>query len=203
MCLLIESKVALVRELEAVSDPGAVTGAMIAGGFGIAWALWGASGLTGGPADAVRVGAIVIGGLIVLGSAVLQQPARRAGRGAAPGSPSGSLFSSPAYRRVVAVEVICLFGGGALLGSTGHSEYTIAWFAAVVGVHFVVFGRLFWAGFYWLGAALLVAGIAGAVVGVAGGSSGAIRAVSGLIAAASLFAGGGWTIVAARAGLRA
>ena len=30
--------------------------------------------------------------------------------------------------------MIALVSGGALLGSTGHSEYTIAWFAAVVGV---------------------------------------------------------------------
>lgn len=167
-----------MRERDEVSDPGALTGAMIAGGLGIAWALWGASGL----AAAVRIGAIVIGGLILLDSAVLQRAsrrARRAERDAAPGGASGSMFSSPAYRRVVAVEVIALVSGGALLGSTGHSEYTIAWFAAVVGVHFVVFGLLFWAGFYWLGAAMVAAGIAGAVAGFAGAGSGAIRAVSG------------------------
>jgi len=35
----VEAKVARVRELDAVSDPEALTGAMIAGGFGIAWAL--------------------------------------------------------------------------------------------------------------------------------------------------------------------
>jgi len=166
---------------------------MIAGGFGIAWALWGASGLTGGPAAAVRAGAIVIGVLIVLGSALLQRLARgadRAARGADPRARSGSLFSSPAYRRVLALEVTALVGGRVLLGSTGNGEYTIAWFAGVVGIHFVVFGRLFWVGFYWLGGALLAAGLAGAVLGLAGGGSGTIRAVSGLIAAASLFAAG-------------
>ncbi|MBV9422102.1 MAG: hypothetical protein JOZ98_04280 [Solirubrobacterales bacterium] len=74
--------------------------------------------------------------LIVLGSALLQRLARgadRAARGADPRARSGSLFSSPAYRRVVALEVIALVGGGVLLGSTGHGEYTIAWFAGVVG----------------------------------------------------------------------
>lgn len=194
-----------VRERDAVSDPGALTGAMIAAGFGIAWALWGASGLSVAPAAAVRVAAIVIGVLILIGSALLQRPARRAGpvgRGAAPLGTADSMFSSPSYRLVVALELIALGGGGALLGATGYSEYTIAWFAGIVGIHFVVFGRLFWVGFYWLGGALLAAGIAGAVVGFAGGGSGAIRAVSGLITAASLFAAGGWTIVAARASLR-
>ena len=103
---------------------------------------------------------------------------------------------------VVACELIALVGGGLLLGATGHSEYTVAWFACVVGVHFVVFGRLFWSGFYWLGAAMLAGGIAGAVIGLAGGGSGAIRAVSGVTAAASLFLAGGWTVLAARASLR-
>ena len=59
-------------------DPGALTGAMVAGGFGIAWAQWGASGLTGGPGAAVRVGGFVVGVLILLGSARLQRPAARA-----------------------------------------------------------------------------------------------------------------------------
>lgn len=55
---------------------------MLAGGFGIAWSLWDASGLSGDPAVAVRVAGIVIGALILLGSALLQGPARRATPGA-------------------------------------------------------------------------------------------------------------------------
>lgn len=176
---------------------------MVAGGFGIAWTLWGASGLAGGAAVAVRVGGIMIGALILVGSVLLQRRARGVTRGrAAPGGRSGSMFSSRGYRLVVALEVIALVAGGALLGTIGHSEYTIAWFAAVVGVHFFVFGRLFWAGFYWLGSALLAAGVAGAIVGLAGAGSDAIRAVAGLIAAASLFAAGGWTVLVSRASLR-
>jgi len=75
---------------------------------------------------------------------------------------------------------------------------TASFVPSTPGVHFVVFGRLFWAGFYWLGRALVAAGFAGAVVGFAGGGSGAIRAVAALIAAASLFAACGWTIRAER-----
>jgi len=169
-------------ERDVVSDPEALTGAMIAGGFGIAWTFWGASGLTGAAAAAVRAGGVAIGVLILVGSALLQRPARR-NRQAGPGGAPGSLFASPGYQRVVIGEVIALFGGGALLGGTGHSEYTVAWFACVVGAHFLFFGRLFWHGFYWLGAALLAAGVAGAIVGVTGGGPAAIRAVSALLAA--------------------
>jgi hypothetical protein len=52
------------------------------------------------------------------------------------------MFSSGAYRLIVAIEVL--------------------------GV------RQFWAGFYWLGAALIAGGIVGAAVGLVGGSAGAI-----------------------------
>ncbi len=194
-----------MREPDGVSDPAALTGTMVAGGFGIAWTLWGASGLDGGSAVAVRVGGIMIGAVILVGSVRLQRRAPHAtpvGRRAAQSDRSGSMFSSRKYRLTVALEVIALIAGGALLGASGHSEYTIAWFAAVVGVHFVAFGRLFWTGFHWLGAALLAAGVAGAIVGLAGAGPNAIRAVSGLIAAASLFAAGGWTVMLSRASLR-
>lgn len=194
-----------MRDVEAVSNAGALTGAMISGGFGIAWGLWGASGLSRAVAAPVRVAAIVIGLLILLG-AVLQRralPAGEAERGDAEVGASGSVFSSPGYRRVVALEVIALLAGAAALGVTGHSEYTVAWFAGVVGAHFVVFGRLFWAGYYLLGVALLAGGVAGALVGLAGGDSAAIRAVSGLTASASLLAAGSWTVVVTLIGLRA
>src|ERR1035437_1616602 len=109
------------------------------------------------------------------------------------------MLSSPTYRRIVVLEVVALFGGATLLGATGHHEYVIAWFATVVGVHFLAFGRLFFAGFYWLGTSMIAAGSAGAIVGLAGGGLGGIEATSGLIAAASLFAAGGSTVARARA----
>ena len=109
------------------------------------------------------------------------------------------MFSSPSYRRIAIAEVVALFGGAALLGATGRHEYVIAWFATVVGVHFLAFGRLFFAGFYWLGTALIAAGLAGTVVGLAGGGLGGIEVTTGLIAAASLFVAGGSTVARARA----
>jgi hypothetical protein len=109
------------------------------------------------------------------------------------------MISSPSYRRIAIAEVVALIGGAALLGATGQHAYVIAWFAAVVGVHFLAFGRLFFAGFYWLGMAFIAAWIAGTAVGLAGGGLGGIEVTTGLIAAASLFVGGGSTVIGARA----
>jgi hypothetical protein len=109
------------------------------------------------------------------------------------------MISSPSYRRIAIAEVAALIGGAALLGATGQHAYVIAWFAAVVGVHFLAFGRLFFAGFYWLGMAFIAARIAGTAVGLAGGGLGGIEVTTGLIAAASLFVGGGSTVIGARA----
>lgn len=59
----------------------------------------------------------------------------------------------------------------------------LASIATAVGVHFLAIGRLCFAGFYWLGGALVTAGIARAIVGIAGGGAGAIKATTGLNAA--------------------
>jgi len=103
---------------------------------------------------------------------------------------------------VVVLEVVAISGGGKLLSATGHRDYIIVWVATVVGVHFLAFGRLFWAGFYWLGTVLIAAGAAGAMVGFAGGGPDAIKATCGLIAAASMFVATGWSLVGAEASTR-
>lgn len=168
---------------------GALVGAMISGGFGLAWSVWGASGLSGAASAVVRTAGIVIGLLIILWCAHMWRSAPAGGSG------SGTMFSSGAYRLIVALEVLALICGNVLLGLIGHREYVIAWVATVVGVHFLGFGWQFWAGFYGLGAALITAGIVGTIVGLGGGSAGAIKGTAGLIAAASLFVAGGVTIV--------
>ena len=167
---------------------------MISGVFGLAWTEWGASGTSGAVSTAIRVVGIVVGLVILFWSSRLRRSVRENG--------SGSMFSSPSYRRIVVLEVVALFGGAALLGAAGRHEYVIAWFATVVGVHFLAFGGLFFAGFYRLGTALIAAGIAGTVVGLAGGGSGGIEVTTGLIAAVSLFAVGGSTVARARASIR-
>jgi hypothetical protein len=174
----------------AANGRGALSGAMISGVFGLAWTEWGASGLSGSVAAVIRVAGIVVGASIVLWCATLW-------RTASGGGPEGSgmIFGSRGYRLVVILEVAAIIGGNALLGAAGHRDYFIALVAAVVGIHFLAFGRLFWSGFYWLGAALITAGIAGALVGLAGAGSRGVEATSGLTAAASLFSASGATIL--------
>ncbi|MGI8750990.1 MAG: hypothetical protein ACR2MN_01485 [Acidimicrobiales bacterium] len=162
---------------------GALTGTMISGAAGIAWAQWAASGLSGTISIVVRVVAVVAGVFLIVRSARLR-------RAAVAGS--DTMFTSRAYLLVVVAEGGALVGGAELLNASGEAAYVAAWFAIAVGVHFIGFGRLFHASFYGLGAAILLGGVAGAVVGLAGGGQGGVEATSGLIAAVSLLAGGGW-----------
>lgn len=171
---------------------GALVGATVSGGFGLAWSVWGASGLSGAASTVARIAGIVVGMLIILWCAYLWRHAP-AGE-AAP----GTMFSSRPYRLIVVLEVFALIGGNLLLGVIGHREYIILWVATVVGVHFLGFGWQFWDGFYWLGAALIAAGIVGLIVALAGASAGAIQATAGLLAAASLFITSASTIAGVR-----
>jgi hypothetical protein len=170
----------------------ALVGAAISDLIGAAWTVWGASGLPGAAAAIVAAAGVAVGLGMFAWTARLWRSAPREN-----GSPS--MFSSRAYRLIVAGEVVALVGGNAALGALGEREYIVAWVAAVVGAHFLAFGRLFWAGFYWLGAALITAALAGTIVGLAGGGSGGVRATSGLLAAASLFLAGARTAVRANA----
>jgi hypothetical protein len=175
-------------------DREALVGVVIAGGFGIGWAFWAASGLSGGAAAAVRIAGVVIGALIVA-SALWRQ--RAVGpRAAAPRRGSGSMFRSRGYIVWVTAEVIALVVGNAVLGATGHGRYVAAWTALVVGAHFIGFGQLFAGMFYWLGAAFIVAAAVGAATGAASGTREAVEASTGLVAAASLFVAGGWGLLA-------
>jgi hypothetical protein len=158
---------------------GALIGAMIAGVAGLAWSLWAAGGASGAAAVAIRVVGIALGLALVVAAGLRM-------RGAAPDG-GGSLFRSRGYLLTAVAEVIALFGGGALLNLTGNGQYVIAWYAFVVGVHFLVFGRLFHARFHGLGIAMVVAAAAGAVAGLAGGGPAPILLISGLLSAAALF----------------
>lgn len=112
---------------------------------------------------------------------------QRAAQRANPGPAERSMFASRGYRLVVLVEVIALVAGYLLLGPVSHGTYRIVWFALVVGVHFVGFGRLFAFRFYFVGAALILAAIAGLIVGLAGGGLATVEAVTGFAAGLTLF----------------
>jgi hypothetical protein len=178
-----------------VVDRDVLVGSAIAGGFGIGWAFWAASGLSGSAAAAVRIAGVVIGAVVIAG-ALFRGSAAVAGRSAST-SGSGSMFRSRGYLVWLAVELVALVAGNAALGATGHSNYVAAWTAFVVGVHFIGFGRLFSALFYWVGAAFLVAAVVGTAAGASVGTRQAVEASTGLIAAAALFAAAAFGLLAA------
>ena len=165
---------------------GAVTAAAVSAGFGTAWSLWGASGLVGDTKFAVGAVGVVLGVLVVLGALHARRRATE---------DEESVLRSRPYRLIVMLEFAALVIGSVALGSTGHNEYVPVWYAAVVGVHFVAFGRAFWTGFHAIGAALLAAAAAGLVVGLAGGTRGAIVATTGLSAATVLLGAGAFIVV--------
>jgi hypothetical protein len=162
----------------------ALVGALAGAGFGVAWAWWAASGLSGVAAGATRVLGTVFG--VAITAALLVTMAR--GRQREPVDGTGSMFASRGYLLVVGAELAALIGGNLALTTTGHDQYVVVWVATVAGVHFVGFGALFWPGFYWLGATLMTGAACGLIVGLAGGSRPAIVATTALIAAASLLA---------------
>jgi len=197
-----ETPVPINAGVAASADKGTLAGVMISGLAGLGWTQWGASGFSGAASTTVRSAGIVVALVILAWSARLwhSAPSPTSPAGAPSKERSGSMFSSRAYLVVVVVQAIVCGVGNQLLVRTGHPGYTVAWIATVVGTHFVVLGRLFFPGFYWLGAALIAAGLAGVVVGLAGGGPGSIKATAGLIAATSLFVAGGSTLARARTG---
>ena len=78
---------------------------MFSGVFGLAWTEWGASGISGAESTAIRVVGIVLGLIILFWCARLRRSAGENG--------SGSMFSSPSYRRIAIAEVVALVGGAA------------------------------------------------------------------------------------------
>ena len=161
---------------------GALTGTIVSSAFAVAWSFWGSSGLHFFAALCVQLAATLLGLVIIIS-------ALRRLFGSAPGAPSQNrtLFSSRAFVVVVVAEVLAIIGGNLVLTATGQQQFRIALIAAIVGLHFVVFGRLFWSGFSWLGAAMLAVALAGTVVGLTTGNADLILVTTGLGSAASLF----------------
>ncbi len=103
---------------------------------------------------------------------------------------------SHAFWVVVAVEVVAIAVGIPALTLSGHGKYVAPWVAAVVGLHFLAFGRLIGRFWYPVGAVLLAGAAAGAAVGATGAGVGAVEAISGLIASATLLTASGYRAIA-------
>ncbi len=142
-------------------------GTIVAALFGALWCVGAASGLLAYSRPAALV-VVVLGVLVAVLLVVLALRIRR--RTAAPTTPQSSppapgppsMFATRRYRVTLLVEVVAIVAGGIVLGRLGLGEYAVIWVAAVVGVHFLFFGRAFWSGFIWVGAIML----AGAAVGL-------------------------------------
>jgi hypothetical protein len=101
------------------------------------------------------------------------------------------------YWAVVAVEVVALLVGLAIIRHVLEADrFTVAWIAAVVGVHFFGLGAV-WRDrpLYLVGTVLTLLGLAGFVIGAAGGSAAAIALVSGVGCGATLFLGVGLALL--------
>ncbi|MFC5141458.1 hypothetical protein ACFPK1_24695 [Actinomycetospora rhizophila] len=88
---------------------------------------------------------------------------------------SGMFPLTRSYRVILAVEVVALFGGTAVLGRIAP-QLSVPWVVLVVGVHFLALARWWLVGarpFGVLGAVLTLIALVGGVVGVVGGPASA------------------------------
>ena len=173
-----------------VLGSGALIGSIISAAFGIGWVQWGAEKLTGTGSIVIRVVGGVIGLVVIIRCIRL----RLASRGES-GPAQQSMFASRGYRLVVAAEVIALIAGGLLLTAVHETEYQICWISLVVGVHFLGFGKLFVARYYYIGGALILAALAGTIIGLAGGGVTLVQAVTGFMSALVLLVAPAVTLV--------
>lgn len=170
------------QRARAAVDRGALTGSIVSSIFAVAWSFWGSSGLHFFAALCVQLAATLVALVIII-------PALRRRfaivRGAS--TRDRTVFSSRAFVIVVVAEVLAIGGGNLVLTLTGHEQFRIALIAAIVGLHFLVLGRVIWPGFLWLGAAMLTVAVAGTVVGLITDNANLILVTTGLGAAACLF----------------
>ncbi len=159
-------------------------------GFGLGWGLWGAGAVDDpSAANGVRVALVVVG-------AVLITRAIMGLRRAASGSGT-SMVGTRSYWVVTAAEFLAIAAGGAALGATDNARYVAAWVAAVVGVHFLAFGRRFWRGFLVVGGVILAGAAASLGLGLSGAADGTAIAVAAFVAAGTLDLTAGLAIEAA------
>lgn len=159
---------------------------LVATVVGCAWALWGAAGLAPDAGLLVSIAVLVVTALLLAGWLVLRrrQPTSVEGAEAVP----ESMFRSRAYLLVVAGEVVAIAGGAAVLSQFELSGYLIEWIAAVVGVHLLLFGRLFSRMFHRLAAIFLGAAVVGVLTALLFGAL-AGQATCGLLVGALVLGG--------------
>ncbi len=162
---------------------GLMTGSLIALSFGTVFVMVNSGGLPSPWPIVIRVIAVVtavallIAVLRVRGLAIEERPGEVVG------------FADQRYWYAVAGEVIALVVGLYLINQVFDApEVGIAWVAVVVGLHFV---PLAWAWrmpmYYWLGAAMVLLGVAGFVAHAFGASDAVVALIAGVGSGAALY----------------
>ena len=170
-------------------------GTIVAAVFGALWCVGAASGLLAYSRPAALV-VVVLGVAVAVVLIVLALRIRRRAAAAttpqssppAPGPPP--MFATRRYRVTLLIEVLAIVAGGIVLGRLGLGEYAVIWVAAVVGVHFLFFGRGFWSGFTWVGAIMLAGAAVGLVLDLALSTTAVALVVTPLVAAVDLLGAG-------------
>ncbi|MEU4423456.1 hypothetical protein AB0F81_22745 [Actinoplanes sp. NPDC024001] len=162
---------------------GLVVGSLIAISFGTVFVMTNSGGLPAPWPLVLRVAAAVVAVGLLL-------ELFRTARVAQETPPPGGGYGDRRYLAIVAVEVVALFGGLAVINQVLEwPEVTIAWVALVVGVHF--FG-LAWVWrmplYHWLGAAMTVLGLGGFLAYALGASAATIELIAGVGSGVALFA---------------
>ncbi|MEU7866977.1 hypothetical protein [Dactylosporangium sp. NPDC049140] len=176
--------------------PGHIIGSIIATGFGTGFIAGNCGKLDDPWPQVLRVGAALAAAALII--AVLRP------RGAAPaGGPRpdrAGRFMGRGYWIVVAIEVLALFGGLAVINAVLHRfEVSVAWVALVVGLHFYGLGYVWSAPMYhWLATAMTVLAAAGFVVFLAGGGEAGVGLVSGVGSGIALYGAVLWGLTRGR-----
>ena len=144
------------RSPGAATQPGQRIGSFIGGVFGLIYVEVNAGVLAAPAAAAMRLaGAVAFAGLLAL-LAVTR------GSGATAAEAARSRFGAR-YWLVVAAEVVAIAAGSALLnGPLDQPRAVVAWVSVVVGTHFFALAAVWRVSmFRWLGAAIVLCGLAG------------------------------------------
>jgi hypothetical protein len=155
-------------------------GAIACWAFGIAWAIWGLTGIAGGPAR-------IVVGIVALALAGATAVVVFRGDG------SSRPRRLPAdwqrrYNLLVLAEFVVIFLASLALGRTGHAELIPMAICLIVGLHFLPLAGLFDMPTYrWTAIALCLVAFAGAGLITVTGAD-AVRAVVGFGAAVVLWA---------------
>ena len=98
------------------------------------------------------------------------------------------------YWVVVAIEVVAIFGGLAIInGPLGAPQAAVAWISTVVGVHFVALALVWKLRFFiGLGVALTALGVLALILAAAGASDSSVDAIGAILPGFLLLGFGLW-----------